>query len=137
MVRQDHVGAVADEQAAIHFHAGFAQRGHFLEKGDGVEHHAVADDAAAARPQDAARHQLKNEFLSVDDDGVPGIVSAGIAGHDREILRENVHDLALAFVAPLRTDDDRSLTLLQSQLRGPGWRPPRPHCRVTHTPRPR
>ena len=71
-------------------------------------------------PQDAAGHQLQNEFFPVDDDGVPGIVAAGITGHDREIFRENVDDLAFAFVAPLRTDDDRSLTLLQSQLRGQG-----------------
>ena len=89
----------------------------FLKEGNGIEHHTITDHAAAAGPQNAARHQLKYEFFSVDDDRVAGIVSAGIAGHDREIFGENVDDLAFTFVAPLRTYDDRSLTLLQCQLR--------------------
>ena len=71
--------------------------------------------AAAAGAQDTAGYQLQNEFFPVDDDGVSGIVAAGITGNDGEIFRKNVDDLAFTLVAPLRTYDDRSLTLLQKQ----------------------
>jgi len=39
---------------------------------------------------------------------VSGIMPAGIASHDRESLSEYVDNLALAFVAPLGADNDRS-----------------------------
>ena len=51
---------------------------------------------------------MQNELLALDDDGVAGIVSAGVAGHNGEIVGEHIDNLALAFVAPLRADDDRS-----------------------------
>jgi hypothetical protein len=40
-------------------------------------------------------------------------VPARIARHDGEVFREDVDDLALALVTPLRADDDRSLALVQ------------------------
>ena len=38
---------------------------------------------------------------AVDVDGVAGVVAALIARDDREVRRQQVDDLALAFVAPL------------------------------------
>jgi hypothetical protein len=79
---------------------------------------------------------LKNKLLAVDDDGVAGVVASGIAGHDREVLRENVDDLPFAFVAPLGAYDYRGLAFFQLQLHPgnssghtvlhPGSRTPRP-----------
>ena len=60
---------------------------------------------------------MQNKLLTVDDDGVSGIVPPGIAGDDGEVLREYVDDFALTLVAPLRADDHRSLAVLQFQLR--------------------
>ena len=54
----------------------------------------------------------------------PGVVAACIAGYDGEVFRKNIDNFAFALVAPLRTYDDRGLTLLQSKLRGTRWRPP-------------
>ena len=51
---------------------------------------------------------MQDEFLALDDDRVAGIVASGIAGHDGKVVGEHVDNLALAFVAPLRADDDRS-----------------------------
>src|SRR6185437_9854442 len=82
VVGQNDVSAIADEQVAIHFHARLSKPGYFLEKGDGVEHHAIADYASAAEAQHAAGNQLQHEFLAVDDDGVAGVVAAGVAGYD-------------------------------------------------------
>ena len=135
MIGQDDLGAVADEERAIDLDAHVAQPADFLEEGDRIEHDAVADHAVAARAQHAAGNQLQDELLAVDDDRVPGIVSAGIARHDREAFRQHVDDLALALVSPLRANDDRSFTLVHEpapslqSIRTPGVR--------THTLRPR
>ncbi len=106
VVRQDHLRAVADEQLAVHFHARAAQRVHFLEEGEWINDDAVADHGRAVLAQDAARHQLQDELLARDGDRVPGVVAARIARHHREAVRQNVDDLALAFVAPLGADHD-------------------------------
>ncbi len=94
MVGQDHMRAIADEQAAIDLYAGLAQGRDFLEEGHGIEHNAVADHAAASDAQHAAGHQLQDEFLAIDDDGMAGIVSSGIARHDGDLFGEDVDDLA-------------------------------------------
>src|SRR5579884_4416415 len=86
---------------------------HFLQKGNGIEHHAVADDAAAAFTEHATRNKLQHEFLAADDDRVSGIVSAGIACDDVEVLREHIDDLALALISPLRADYNGCIALFQ------------------------
>ena len=43
--------------------------------------------------------------FSVNDQRVPGIVSALKAGNDIRPLAQSVHNLALALVAPLRADN--------------------------------
>ena len=44
-------------------------------------------------------------FLVADDDGVPGVGPAVVAGDGVELRGEHVDDLALALVAPLQADD--------------------------------
>ena len=111
VVGQDHLGAVGDEElapwAAIKVgQAGVFQLPYLVEEGHGIEHDAVPDHALAAGAEYAAGDQLQHELLAVDDDGVPGVVPAGVAGDEVELLGENVDDLALAFVAPLGAEDD-------------------------------
>src|ERR1700688_2946407 len=108
MVGKNDVRAVRDEKIAVHFHARSAQRSNFLQEGQRINHHAIADDAGALGPQNAAGHELPDEFFSVDDDGVSGIVAAGRASPQPKSLSEHVDNLALALVAPLRSDNDRS-----------------------------
>ena len=137
MVGQNHLGAVADKQMAVHHDSSFAQSPNLFEKSHGIEHYAVADYTAAVFPQHSAGHELQYKFLTVDDDGMASIVAAGIARHDREILREHVNNFALALIAPLRSDDDRGFPLLQDQLRGTGQRGyfpagPGRFCRAAH-----
>ena len=55
VVGQNHLGAIGDEELPIDVDAELAQLGDFLEEGDGVEHHAVADDALAARAAERRR----------------------------------------------------------------------------------
>jgi hypothetical protein len=65
---------------------------------------------------------LQDEFLALDDDGVAGIVASGIAGHDGKVVGEHVDNLALAFIAPLRADDDRSSDFAQNFAPFTDWR---------------
>ena len=67
-----------------------------------IDDYAVADDARDAVVQDAGRDQMQDELLAVHVDGVPGVVSALIARDDRKLRRQQIDDLALAFVTPLR-----------------------------------
>src|SRR5580704_6255313 len=117
MVRQNHMGAVGNKKMPVDLHSGLAQGASLFEKGDRIEDHPIANHAAAAGPQHAAGNQLKDELLTVDDDGVSGIVSASVARHNREVLRQNVDDLPFALVAPLGAHDHRSLTFFHFQLR--------------------
>ncbi len=107
------MGAIADEEAAIHLHAVVTQSGDFFEKCDGIEDYTVADYAAASGAQHATRDQLQDKFFAVDDDCVPGIVASGVASHDGKIFGEDIDDLAFAFVTPLGADDDRSSSFSQ------------------------
>ena len=113
MIGKNDVGAVADEEIAVHFHAGRAQRIDFLHEGERIEHYAVADNTAAAFAQHAAGNQLQDELLALDGDRVSRIVAAGITRDDLEALREHVNDFAFAFVAPLCADDDCCLACFQ------------------------
>ena len=54
--------------------------------------------------QDAGRNQPQHELRAVDVDGVAGVVAALIARDDVEARRQQIDDLALAFVAPLRAE---------------------------------
>ena len=56
----------------------------------------------------APGHQLQHEFFPVDNDRVSGVVATGVASHHRKSLREYIDNLALALVAPLGSDNDRS-----------------------------
>jgi len=51
----------------------------------------------------------------MDDDSVAGVVAAGVAGDDVELFREDVDDLAFAFVAPLGSKDDGGLAALRAR----------------------
>src|SRR5579864_4593067 len=105
---------IGNKEIAVDSYAGIAQGRHFFQKRQRIKHHAVADHAAAALPQHAARNQLENEFLAVDDDGVAGIVPAGVTGYDRKALRQDVDDLPLALVAPLGTNNHRGFAFFQN-----------------------
>src|ERR1700752_380757 len=113
MVGQDDLRAVRNEQTAVDPHAGFTQRSHFFQERQWVQHHPVSDDASAARAQHAARNKLENEFLSIDNHGVASVVPTGVARYQRETLGENVDDLALSLIAPVRTDNYCSLPFFQ------------------------
>src|SRR5512142_1386731 len=94
VIRKDDVGAVGEEEVAVDLDAGFAQGADFFHEGKWVEDNAISDDGFAAVAQDAAWDELEDELLAMNSDGVTGVVSAGVARHDPEIIGEDVDDFA-------------------------------------------
>ena len=72
-----------------------------------IDDAAVADDARDAA-DDAARQGADLVRLVADHDGVACVRAALVAAHDVGVLGEQVDDLALAFVAPLRAHNHGS-----------------------------
>ena len=60
-----------------------------------------------------ARHLAELPGLVTDDNCVPGIGPALVTADHIRALREQVDDLALAFVPPLRADDNGRRHVLQ------------------------
>ena len=103
-----------------------------------IDDAAVADHARLAA-HDPARQCTYLVRLVADHDRVPGVRPALVAADHVRVLREQVDDLALPFVAPLRPDDDGRRHVTQSRLRprlpqsparrAPGDRGGRGRCR--------
>ena len=60
---------------------------------------------------------MEDESLAADPDRVAGVVTALIASDDIEAIGKDVDDLALAFVAPLRTDNRKILVIRHDQIK--------------------
>ena len=105
VIRQDQVGLVADQEPVADDDPGLRD---FIDLGEErlrVDDNAVADDAGDALVEHAGRQQPQHELAAVGVHGMPGVVPALVAGHDREMRREQVDDLALAFIPPLRAEN--------------------------------
>ena len=105
VVRQDEVGLLADQQPVADVDAQAGQLVDLREQRLRIDDHAVADDADDALVQDARRNQVQHELLAVDVHRVAGVVAALIPCDDTEVRREQVDDLPLAFIAPLRAQN--------------------------------
>ena len=68
--------------------------------------HAPGAEHALLAPEQAGRHVPELVGLAVGDDRVPRVGAALVADDDVRVLGEQVDDLALPLVAPLRPDDD-------------------------------
>ena len=103
--RQDQRRVLGDPQRLDRDRDPLAAQGLDLaQERPGVDHDAVADDRELAA-HDAGRQQRELVGPAVDDERVAGVVAALEADHDVGALRQPVHDLALALVAPLGADD--------------------------------
>ena len=102
MIGQNQVRFVADEDAAGDVDAVPGQLVYLREQRLRVDDDAVTDDAGHARMQDPRGNQPQDELGPVHVDGVAGVVSALVAADDGKMWREEIDDLALAFVSPLR-----------------------------------
>jgi hypothetical protein len=105
VVGKDYVSAVRNKEMTVDFHPRLAQSTSLFQECEGIKDNAISNDAAATGAQHAARDELQDKLLAVNDDGVAGVVSAGVTGYNRKVFRENVDDLAFAFIAPLGANE--------------------------------
>ncbi len=96
--RETHVDALPFEFADF-----FLQRGR-------RQHDAIADQAQHAFAQDAGRDQVQHRLLALDDERVAGVVAALETRDGADAFGQQIDDLAFAFVAPLRAENDDRLT---------------------------
>lgn len=101
VVGHDHVGGIADEEAAFDLHLHVEERIDFLEEADWIDDHAVADDAFFITAEDAGGDEVEDVFFAFDEDGVTGVVAAGATDDDIGVFGEDVDNLAFTFIAPL------------------------------------
>ena len=85
----------------------------------GIDDAAGADRARDAG-DDARRDRADLVGLAVDDDRVAGVRAALVAAHEVGLLGEQVDDLALSLVAPLRPDDHGRGHMSHSRMRRAG-----------------
>ena len=71
-----------------------------------VDDDTIGDDRDHMVVEDTRRHELQREPLTIDDDGVPGVVPTLVAHDEVVLLGELVGDLRLPLVPPLGTHDD-------------------------------
>ena len=96
-----HVCALRNMEAPFQLEAPAFNLLQFAHQIERIHHDAVADHAALAVMQDTARHEMQ-DILVVPDDHRVASVRAALKAHDHiRFLREEINDLALAFVAPL------------------------------------
>ena len=103
--RKDDVCAVADEQTVVENDASGQEVVDLFQELREIEHRPVSDHDARLGTEDARRDVLQRVPPAGDRDRVPGVRPALIARDDVEAVGEEVDDLPLPFVAPLRADD--------------------------------
>ena len=57
--------------------------------------------------QNAAGHQAQDKLAVANQNGMAGVVAALVADHVVEVAGKQVNQLALAFVAPLRAQNNQ------------------------------
>ena len=104
VIRQDQVRLVADDQPFADVDAGAAELLDLGEQRLRIDDHTVADDAGDALMQDPGRQQTQDELAPAGIHRMAGVVTALIARDDGKVRGQEVDDLALPLVAPLRTE---------------------------------
>ena len=92
---------LAEEEISLDFDTQFAQSFDFSNETDGVYDDSIANDANLFLSEDPGGYEVKNVFLGLDMDCVPGIVAALGADHDISAFGQNVDYFAFTFIAPL------------------------------------
>src|SRR5438105_14436412 len=111
VIRKHEMRAIADVQPPFDIDAIADETVDLGEERIGVEHHTVTDRAAHAGVKDAARNLVEHEGRVAGVNGMPGVGTALVADHPVRALGEDVDQLSLPFVAPLRANDDERTCL--------------------------
>jgi hypothetical protein len=105
VIAEDERTTRADAKTVAHLDAAGLERAYLGQQVMRVQHDAIADEARDAFAHDARRHQVELVLGLADNQRVSRIVATLKAHHTLGVIGKPVDDLALAFVAPLGTDD--------------------------------
>ena len=105
------MSAIADVKPALDINPVGDQLIDFGEECIRIENHAVSDRASHSGVENAARNLVQDERLIADVHSMTRIRAALISHHPVGTLGQNIDELALPLVAPLRTDDDDGASL--------------------------
>ena len=135
MERQNKRGVSGNAQVLARY--GYALACELFDFGNqrpGVDHHPVADDGKLAGPHDARRQQRKLVGDAINDKSMARIVAALKPHYHIGALGQPVHQLSLAFIAPLGPDHRHigHSKLLSDMRTAPGRISLRSRCEVIH-----
>src|SRR4029077_20877659 len=105
MIRKNQVRTAADKKPPAYVDVGLLEVFELVHQRGRINDGSRPYDGFLSGAQNAARNQLKNETTTVEDDGVTGVVTPGVA---RDLISRRgkiIANLAVSFVAPLRADD--------------------------------
>src|SRR5205085_7244482 len=77
-----------------------------LDECQEIDHDPVSNHAPLSAAENARRDEVEDVFRAAVNDRVAGIITALAPDNDVRLGGENVDDLALAFITPLRSDQD-------------------------------
>src|SRR5450759_2073209 len=121
VIRQHEMGAIAHIQASLNVDAIRNELVYLREQRLDVQNDSIANRTTYARVENSARNLVEDERLVADVHGVAGIGAALIANYPVGALREDINELALAFVSPLGADDDDGAYVrIEHAIRGDG-----------------
>ena len=106
MQRQNQGASLADAQTRTHFNASVFQAFDFFQQLGHRQHHTVADIALHAWAHDAARNKVQSGCFTVDHQSVARVVAALETHHALRQLGQPIDQLAFAFIAPLRANNN-------------------------------
>ena len=112
MGRQNDRAGAADPQSVTDRHPVGFKLEDLLEQGFQTQHHAVADNALHAVPENARRQQMQYRLVSADDQRMAGIVATLETGNHARLFGKQINDLALALVTPLGAQHYNTLSHL-------------------------
>ena len=116
MVEHHHLRTRGDEEAAFRLDPGGAESLDLLNEIQGVHHNTIADDANLAIVENSAGDKTQHTLLAFGDNRVTRIGTTLIAHHEIRLIGKNVNNLALAFISPLGTDQNRIHLFLKPLL---------------------
>jgi len=104
VIGNNDVSALSEVEPTAEVHVcGFESLDFFL-KNERVNDDPIADEALNAGMEHAGGDQVEDGLFIANNDGMAGVITALIAGHEIGLVGDNVHDLSLTFVAPLATE---------------------------------
>ena len=98
------VGAIADQQVSVDTTIEADNPVEFLKECSRIDHDAAGDNRFDAGPEYPGRQKRELVGLATELNGVPRVVAPLVSDNDVVVFGQQVDDLALGLVAPLKTN---------------------------------